>query len=126
MQDIKVNTYANWEAQTTIFGTSVSPLQIMAEIKNDSNYPFTITGICISIKSKKFLFSVSNDILYADKNDIANPNSQFRYSIDIRHILNNYDADKKFTLKVFGENENFESDVMTINMLHTIVQTYTN
>lgn len=126
MQNIKINTYANWEAQTTIFGTSVSSLQIMAEIKNDSTYQFTIKGICISIKGKRFLFNTSNDVLRVDKSDIVNANSQFSYTMNIQHILNNYDADKKFTVKVFGENENFESDVMTINMLHAIVQTYTN
>jgi hypothetical protein len=124
MKDIKIETFATWELQTGIFGTSSTPLILQIDVKNNTNTKFNITGICVSLKRDFILFGTSKDILYANKNENVAPNSKFTFKIDIYHLQSNYSADKKFTIKVFGKNKNYESEELSINHLQKLKASY--
>lgn len=124
MKDIKIETFATWEMQTGIFGTSTTPLILQIDIKNNTNTRFDITGICISVKTNFVLFDTSEDILRANKKEMVSPNSKFSFKIDIRHIQSKYPTDKKFTVKIFGKDKNYESDKLSIDKLKALKASY--
>jgi hypothetical protein len=124
MKDIKIETFATWELQIGIFGASTTPLILQIDVKNNTNVKFDITGICVSMKKDFFLFGKSEDILYANKNEAVSPHSKFTFKIDIRHLQSQYSTNKKFTIKVFGKNKNYESDELSIKILEEIKGSY--
>lgn len=114
MKDVKISTAATWESITNLFGSFTTPLLLNIKIVNDDNSAIKVKNICISIKN----FFGSIDILSGNKNELINPNSYFEYKIDVKYILEKYSASKKFTVKVtFDNNEVFESNKITVNML---------
>jgi hypothetical protein len=125
MKKIDIRTYATWISETNIFGTHTTPLLLQVEIHNNTSKDVIIRGICISAKSNFLLFNTSKDILRQDKNYIVNAKSKFSFQFDIRHILTQYSADKKFTVKIFSDIGNYESDKLTVNMLNKVKSAYT-
>jgi len=124
MKKIEVKTFATWVSSTGILGTHKSPLMLSVDIQNHTGSNFTIKGICISIKTRIIFFDISKDVMHSNKNYRVGPRSKFNFQFDIRNIQLNYNEDKRFTVKVFGDNEYFESKKLTVSQLNNIKSSF--
>lgn len=115
MNKISINTFAQWTEDTTIVGVITYPLQLLVEVTNNTMENFYIKKICISVKN----LILSEDALEQNKTYKILPNSKFEFTLDIRHILNSYKSNKKFTVKITSnDNEVFESEQISVDILN--------
>lgn len=118
MRDIELSTFAEWIRSGNILGVWDSPLKLRLEVMNNGSAAFVVRGICISVKNDYLLWKSSKDILPQITNDRIDPQGKYIYKVDVRHILRSYSANKQFTMKVFGDDVVFESDILSVNLLN--------
>lgn len=106
MPKITIETYKTWTQ--SIFGSG--PLYLRATIINHTNSKFIIREICISIKTNYIIFNTSKDVLVQLNTYTISPYGKYNFDIDIQHVYNINNLSKKFTVKVYGDNDTFESN----------------
>ncbi len=124
MKDIVIQTFSKWSQSVSIFGSHTTPVHLLVRVLNNKNKKFIIRSVCVSTKTDYWLFEISNDILHNTRTFIVNSNSNFDYEIDVRHIIENYSRNKKFTIKITGDTGTYESEKMTVSDIQNIKSMY--
>lgn len=122
MTKISVLTFATWEEIVYPFVRKQFPLNLEIHLKNNTRDTIIITNMCVSMKNK---FWFDKEILPYNKNISVLPNNPFIIPTDIYKIANEYDHNKRFTIKITDSNgETYESNIMSIQQLKNIKNMY--
>jgi hypothetical protein len=113
MSKIEIEIFATFQTASTIFGTNVSPITMLAKFTNKTNNVITISELVISVKNHFLFFSKKINCNLSS----FNVSKTKEIELDLSYVASHYSDNKEFILIAKDANEKlYKSDKVSLSL----------